>query len=48
MIKQIKDLTKLQLVNLYGMNVFRFTKDKKEKTRKRALAVLAAFLIIMA
>ena len=48
MIKQIKDLTKLQLVNLYGMNVFRFTKDKKEKTRKRALTILAVFLIIMA
>ena len=36
MIKQIKSLTKLQLKNLYGLNVFRFTKDKKEKARKIA------------
>ncbi|MBQ4529119.1 MAG: hypothetical protein IJA36_00695 [Lachnospiraceae bacterium] len=48
MIKQIKNLIKLQLVNLYGMNVFRFTKDKKEKMRKRGLAFVYVLLIIMA
>ena len=48
MIKQIKDLTKLQLKNIYGLNVFRFTKDKKEKTRKLSLAIMYVLLIMMA
>ena len=48
MIKQIKSLTKLQLKNLYGLNVFRFTKDKKEKTRKASLLIIYIFLILMA
>lgn len=48
MIKQIKTLTKLQLKNLYGLNVFRFTKNKKEKTRKRLLAIIYTILILMA
>ena len=48
MIKQIKNLTKLQMKNLYGVNVFCFTKDKKEKTRKISLAIVYIFLIIMA
>ena len=45
MVKQIFNLTKLQLKNLYGINVFRFTKDKKEKRNKLFLA--AAYLILM-
>ena len=48
MIKQIKSLTKLQLKNLYGLNVFRFTKDKKEKARKGSLLIIYIFLILMA
>ena len=48
MIKQIKSLTKLQLKNLYGLNVVRFTKDKKEKTRKASLLIIYIFLILMA
>ena len=47
MIKQIKQLVKLQLVNLYGMNVFRFTKDKAEKKKKIALAAAYGLLILM-
>ena len=39
MIRQIKNLTKLQLQNMYGLNVFRFSKDKAEKRKKLALAV---------
>ena len=30
-LKQIKILTALELRNLYGLNVLRFTKDKKAK-----------------
>ena len=48
MIKQIKHLVKLQLVNLYGINVFRFTKDKTEKKKKIALAAVYVLLILMA
>ena len=48
MIKQIKSLTKLQLKNLYGLNVFLFTKDKKEKARKGSLLIIYIFLILMA
>ena len=47
MIKQIKHLVKLQLVNLYGINVFRFTKDKTEQKKKIALAAAYVLLIVM-
>ena len=47
MIKQIVNLTKLQLINLYGFNVFRFTKDKKEKKVKLFLAVMYVLLALM-
>lgn len=46
MIKQIYNLTKIQLRNLYGINVFRFSKDKKEKNRKKLLAI--AYLVLLA
>ena len=47
MMKQIKTLTKLQLQNLYGLNVFRYTKDKKKKKTTIGLGVVWALLIVM-
>lgn len=47
MMKQIKTLTKLQLQNLYGLNVFRYTKDKKKKQKAIGLSVVWALLIVM-
>ncbi|MBQ9120295.1 MAG: hypothetical protein IJY09_09635 [Lachnospiraceae bacterium] len=47
MIKQISTLTKLQLKNLYGINVFRFSTDKSEKKKKLALAATYLFLILL-
>jgi len=48
MIKQICNLTKLQLKNLYGLNVLRHTKDKKQKGIKIALLCTYMFLILIA
>ena len=45
--KQFETLTKLQLVNLYGMNVYRNLKDPKEKKKKFWLGVAYAFVIIV-
>lgn len=45
--KQISNLVKLQLKNLYGINVIRHTTDKKVKKRKLALAVVYAVLAVM-
>ena len=45
--KQFEALTKLQLVNLYGMNVYRNLKDPKEKKKKFWLGVAYAFVIIV-
>lgn len=47
MIKQIYSLTKLQLQNVYGINVFRHTKDKTEKRKKLALAIVYVWLIVL-
>lgn len=47
MMKQIKYLTKLQLQNLYGLNVFRYTKDKKKKQKTIGLGAVWALLIVM-
>lgn len=44
--KQFEALTKLQLVNLYGMNVYRNLKDSKEKKKKFWLGMAYAFVII--
>lgn len=45
--KQFEALTKLQLVNLYGMNVYRNLKDPNEKRKKFWLGVAYAFVIIV-
>ena len=47
MMKQIRTLTKLQLQNLYGLNVFRYTKDKKKKKTMIGLGVVWVLLIVM-
>lgn len=46
MLTQIKILTRLELSNLYGLNVFRFSKDKKAK--KKSLGLLALWVILLA
>ena len=45
--KQLKTLIKLELCNLYGWNVFRFTRDKKEKRKKQALMLTWAVVILL-
>lgn len=45
--KQIRTLTKLQLQNLYGLNVFRYTKDQKKKKTTIGLGIVWALLIVM-
>lgn len=47
MLKQIRILTKLELCNLYGRNVFRFLKDKRERRKKLALGAVYLVLIGM-
>lgn len=47
MIRQIKCLTKLQLKNLYGLNVFQHTKDKKEKQKMIGLGAAMLFVVLM-
>lgn len=47
MLEQIKILSKLQLRNLFGWNVFLHTKDKKEKQRTLLLAFAYLFLFIL-
>lgn len=45
--KQIRILTKLELCNLYGLNVLRFSKNKKAKHKSMGLLVLWIVLIAM-
>lgn len=47
MIKQIKTLTKLQLQNMYGLNVFRYTKDKKRRQKASGLGFAWMLIIVM-
>lgn len=47
MLTQIKLLTKLELCNLYGLNVLRFSKDKKSKQKTMGLAALWIILLVM-
>ena len=45
--KHLEALIKIQLVNLYGMNVYRNLKDPKEKKKKFWLAVAYVFFILV-
>ena len=49
MFKQMKLLTKVELCNLYGWNVFRHTKDRKAKKKSMAMAAVfgLVFVILM-
>ncbi len=47
-IKQTFQLTRLQLMNLYGMNVILHTKDKKKKRNSLFLALAYLILFVMA
>lgn len=46
-LEQIKIMTGLELCNLFGINVLRFSKDTRAKKRAVMLSVLWAFLIMM-
>lgn len=45
--KQIRILTKLEICNLYGFNVLRFSKDKKAKKKYLGLSILWLLLLTM-
>lgn len=47
MYRQIRRLCRLQLGNLFGINEFRYTKDRAKKMRYLGLAVVWALLIVM-
>lgn len=47
MLTQIKLLTKLELCNLYGLNVLRFSKDKKSRQKTMGLTALWILLLVM-
>ena len=47
MLREIRLLTRLESLNLYGLNRFRHTTDKKEKRRIVLLSVAWAFVILM-
>ena len=47
MLTQIRILTKLELCNLYGLNVLRFSKDKKSKQKNMGLMALWIILLVM-
>lgn len=47
MLTQIKLLTKLELCNLYGLNVLRFSKDKKSRQKTLGLTALWILLLVM-
>ena len=46
-LEQIKIMAGLELCNLFGINVLRFSKDTRAKKRAVLLSVLWAFLIMM-
>ena len=48
MSKQIFCLCRLQLVNLFGFNEFRYTTDSKKKARYLGLALVWLFMIVLA
>ena len=47
MMKQISIFVKMELCNLYGWNVFRYTKDKGEQKKSIALGVVIGLCILM-
>lgn len=47
MLKQIKQMAKLELCNIFGLNVFRFSKDPQAKRKAVLMIALWAFLLVM-
>lgn len=47
MLKQIKLLTKLELCNIYNLNVLRFSKNSRRKKKELSVMTLWLFLIVM-
>ena len=47
MLAQIRIMARLELCNLLGINILRFTKDKRKKKRAVMLSVLWILLIFM-
>lgn len=47
MVKQIRQLSRVQLLNLFGINEVRYTKDRKKKARYAGLAIVWLLLILM-
>ena len=47
MLEQMKTLTALQLKNIYGLNVFRYTKDKSAKKKTILLGCVWLYLIAL-
>lgn len=48
MFKQVFSLSRLQLCNLFGLNVFRYTKDKSRRARFWLMAVAWVLVILIA
>ncbi len=48
MLKQIKTLSKLELANIFSLNVIRHTKDKKARNTGVALGITIGILMVMA
>ena len=44
---EFRVLAKLELVNLFGLNTYRYTRDKKEKKKKKALLIALFFVGFM-
>ena len=42
--KGFQSLVRLELVNLFGLNTYRYTKDPKEKKKKLALLIALGFV----
>ena len=47
MLKQIKLLTKLELCNIYNLNVLRFSKNSRRKKKDLSVMMLWLFLIVI-
>ena len=48
MSKQVLRLCRLQLINLFGMNELRYTKDQSKRAHAIGLGIVGLFVIAMA
>lgn len=47
MLAQIKNITKLELCNIYGLNVFRFSKDKKLRGKSVKMIAIGCSIVLV-